>query len=126
MEATLQPFAVGLAGANPVHVEHPPDGPGVDRRVEVGKLPLVGRELAVGVLELLEEQEPELVLGEVGVDQGERDALEGEVPGREPGVFPLVETVITRIELRCFQCWLRMCWRDLGGGHLGLSPFSHW
>jgi hypothetical protein len=32
----------------------------------------------------------ELLLGEVGVDERERHAVEGEVPGRVPGVLPLV------------------------------------
>ena len=79
-----------LPRADAVHVVDAPDGPGVDRRVQVGELPLVGRDLAVGVLELLEQQDPELVLGELGVDQGEADALERQVPGREPGILPLV------------------------------------
>ena len=79
-----------LPDADPVHVVDPPDRPGVDRRVEVGELPLVGGDLAVGMLELLEQQDPELLLGVLRIDQGEGDALEGQVPGGEPGVLPLV------------------------------------
>ena len=90
VEAALQEGAVGLAGADPGHVVDPPDGPGVDRRVRVGELPLVGRDLAVGVLELLEQQDPELVHGVPGVDQGVADAVERQVPGGEPGILPLV------------------------------------
>ena len=72
VEAALEEVAVGLARADPVHVVDPPDRPGVDRRVEVGELPLVGRDLAVGVLELLEEQDPELLLGELAGRPGRR------------------------------------------------------
>ena len=56
VEALLQPGAVGLARADAVHVVDAPDGPGVDRRVEVGELPLISGDLSVGVLELLEKQ----------------------------------------------------------------------
>ena len=44
-------------------------GPGVDRRVDVGEVPLVGRELAVGVHVPLAEQQHELPLGQLGVEQ---------------------------------------------------------
>ena len=40
------------------------------------------------------------------------------------GYSHLSQTVITRIEFRCFQCWLRMFSRDFGGGQSGLSPLS--
>ena len=79
VEALLQEVAVGLAGADAVHVVDAPDGPGVDRRIQVGELPFVGRDLAVGMLELLEEQHPELVLGEVRIDQ--REARRSGRPG---------------------------------------------
>ena len=42
------------------------------------------------MLELLEEHQPELLLRERGVDEREDDALEGEVPRREPWVLPRV------------------------------------
>jgi len=98
VEAALQPGPVadlvalrvepGIAQA--VHVIDAPHGPGMHRRVEVGELPFVGRDLAVGVLELLEQQQPQLFLGELGVDDGEGHAVEGQVPGGEPGILPLV------------------------------------
>ena len=90
MEAALEPLAVGVAVADAIHVVDPPHRPRVDRRVEVAELPLVGGDLAAGVLELLEQQQPELVLGELRVDQRERHALEREVPRGEPRVLPLV------------------------------------
>ena len=93
MEAALEPFPVtALAAviAETVHVVNPPHRPSVDGRIEIAELPLVGGQLAVGVLELLEEEEPELVLGECGVDQREGHALECQVPSRKPRIFPLV------------------------------------
>src|SRR5581483_5356407 len=61
-----------------------------DRRVHVVERPLVRRELAVRVHVPLGKQQRELLLGEVWVDQREWDAMEGEVPGREPRIFPRV------------------------------------
>ena len=86
--APLQPGPILPAVQAFLHVVDPPDSPGMHGGIQVVELPLVGRQLAAGVLELLEEQKPELVLRELRVDQRERDALEGEIPGREPGVFP--------------------------------------
>ena len=73
-----------------VHVVDAPHRPRVDRRVEIAELPLVGGQLPAGVLELLEQQHPELILGELRVDERERHALKREVPRGEPGVLPLV------------------------------------
>ena len=60
------------------------------RRVEIGKPPFVGRNLAVGMLELLEQQHPQIFLGKLRIDQRQRRALKCQVPGREPGKLPLV------------------------------------
>ena len=64
--------------------------PGVDRRVHVAEVPLVGGHLAVGVQVRAAEHQLHLLLGEVGVDDRERQRVEGQVPGRVPGVLPLV------------------------------------
>ncbi len=90
VEAALEERAIGLARADAVHVVDTPDRPRMHRRIEVGELPLVRRDLPVRVLELLEQHEPELLLREIRVDQRNGDGVKGEVPGREPGVFPLV------------------------------------
>ena len=42
------------------------------------------------MLELLEEQHPEILLGGAWIDESERDAVECEVPGGEPRILPLV------------------------------------
>ena len=89
-KTALQEGAVARARLPLLDLVDPPGGPGVDRRVDVAEGPLVGRQLAVGVHVPLAQQQDELPLGEVGVDQGERDAVEGQVPGGEPGVLPLV------------------------------------
>ncbi len=64
--------------------------PGGDGRVDVGEVPLVGRDLPVRVLVARAQQQLDLLLGEVDVDQRERRAVERQVPGGEPGVLPLV------------------------------------
>ena len=90
VEAAFEPGAVVDAVPPFLHVVDPPYGPGMDRRVEVAEFPLVGGQLAARMLELFEEQHPELVLRELGIDEREGDGLEGEVPGGEPGILPLV------------------------------------
>src|SRR6516162_5406879 len=40
--------------------------------------------------ELLEQQEPKLFLGIARINECKYDAMEGEVPGREPGILPFV------------------------------------
>ncbi len=90
MEDPLEEEPVGAAGAARVDLVDAPRGPGVDGRVHVAEGPLVGRELPVRVHVPLAREQQELLLGEVGVDEGERDAVEGEVPRRVPGVLPLV------------------------------------
>ena len=92
MEAALEEVHVALGVGIPhaLHIVDAPHGPGVDRRIQIGELPFVGGDLPIGVLELLEEEHPELVLGVVRVDQAEGHAVERQVPGGEPGVFPSV------------------------------------
>ena len=63
---------------------------GVDRRVHVAEVPLVGRHLPAGVQVHAPEHELHLVLREVGIHDRERERVEGQVPGRVPRVFPLV------------------------------------
>ncbi len=63
---------------------------GVDRRVHVAEVPLVGGHLAVGVQVGAPQHQLHLLLGEVGVHDRERQRVEGQVPGRVPGILPLV------------------------------------
>ena len=77
-------------------------GEGVDGRVHVAEVPLVGRDLARRVQVGLGEHEVELALGEVGVDHAQGDGVEGQVPRRVPGVLPLVghgdDVVVDHVE----------------------------
>jgi len=62
----------------------------VDRRVDVGKIPLIGRELAVRVHVPLAQQQQQLAFGECRIDRRERNHVEGGVPRGKPRVFPFV------------------------------------
>ncbi len=62
--------------------------PGMDGRIDVAEVPLVGRQLAVRVQVQIAQHQVELALGEVRVDHAQGNRVEGEVPGRVPGVLP--------------------------------------
>ena len=76
--------------AHAVEAVHVPGRPGVHRWVDVAELPLVGGELAVRVHRPLPAHQHQLLLGELRIDVGQRHGVEGEVPGGEPRVLPLV------------------------------------
>ena len=72
VEDTLQEFGVGHPADGVLQVIDAPGGPGVDGRVDVGEVPFIRRDLAVGVLIPLTQEERQLVLGEVRVDHRHR------------------------------------------------------
>src|SRR5262249_22697053 len=90
VETALEELAIAAARALLLHAVDAPDSPGVYRRIQVRKLPPVCGDLSIGMLELLEQQDPELVLGVARIDGGERDAMKRQVPRSEPRVLPLV------------------------------------
>ena len=73
-----------------VYLKHAPGRPGVHRRVHIAERPLVGGNLAVGVHVPFARQQHQLMLRELRIDQGERDAMKRQVPGGVPGVLPFV------------------------------------
>ena len=77
---------------------------GVHGWVDVAEVPLVGGHLPGRVQVDLRQHQVDLALGEVGVDHGQRDAVEGQVPRRVPGVLPLVghrdDVVVDHVEPR--------------------------
>src|SRR5690242_13513 len=73
-----------------IAVVHAPNCPGVHRRIQIRELPLISRNLSIGVLELLEEHYPEILLRKFRIYQCQRRALEGQIPCCEPWILPLV------------------------------------
>ncbi len=90
VEDLLQEVDVMPPTSSGVSLVNAPRRPGVDRRVDVSQGPLVGGELAAGVHVPLPSHELEVLLGEVGIDQGQRQAVERQVPGGVPRILPLV------------------------------------
>ena len=90
LEDAGQELAIALAADLGLALVDPQRRPRRHRRVDVAEVPLVGRDLAVRVQVARVQEQLDLLLGEVDVDQRQRRAVEGEVPGREPGVLPLV------------------------------------
>ncbi len=107
---------------------HAQRGPGVDRRVDVGEVPLVGGELAVGVHVPLAAEQDELGLGELRVDVGQGDAVEGQVPGGVPRVLPLVRhrDDVAVVEVRPLVVATGAALgRGRGVGRVALQPAAH-
>ncbi len=63
-------------------------------RIDVAKRPLIRRQLPVRMHVPLAQQQNKLVLGKIGVHKRQRNRVERQVPGREPGIFPFVRIAI--------------------------------
>ena len=90
VEGRPEEIEVGLAAQGLLGAVQEERRKGVDRGVHVAEVPLIGGHLAAGVQVDALEHQLHLLLGEVGVDDGEGKRVEGQVPGRVPGVLPLV------------------------------------
>ena len=90
LKTTLEPVRVAFARFSLVQAVGEDGGPGMNRRVDVAEIPLVGRNLAVGVHVALAQHQLQLLLAEIRVHQRQREDVESEVPGRVPGILPLV------------------------------------
>lgn len=78
------------------HFVDPPNGPRMNRGVDIFEGKLIGRYLPIGGHVPLPEEQDELVLGKLGVHFGKRDHVEGEVPGgilqRHHGTVVVIQT----------------------------------
>ena len=91
VEHALEELQVAFVAALlAIDLEHAPGCPRMHRRIHVAERPLVGGHLAVRMHVPLAREQHELLLGELGVDERERDRVEREIPRRVPRVFPLV------------------------------------
>ena len=90
MEDALEECAVARAPTLLLDLVDAPGRPGVHWWVHIGQGPLVRGQLSIGVHVPLAQEQGELFLGEIGVYQGQGNAVEGQVPGSVPGVLPLV------------------------------------
>src|SRR5438132_2674956 len=90
VKTLFEKLAVSFARANSIHVVNTPNGPGMNRRIQIGELPLVSGNLAVRMLKLFKQQEPQLLLRELRIDQRERHAMKRQIPRGEPRILPLI------------------------------------
>ena len=90
VEGRLEEIDIGLAAQGLLGAMEEQGRPGMDRRVHVAEVPLVGGELAAGMQVHPLQHQFHLLLGEVGVHDRQRQRVEGQVPGRVPGILPLV------------------------------------
>src|SRR5690606_26545391 len=67
-----------------------PASPSVNRRVHIAKSPFVSRNLSVGMHVPFTQEQYELALNKLRVDASQRNHMEGKIPSRIPGIFPLL------------------------------------
>ena len=60
------------------------------RRIDVTKLPFIGRQLSIGMHVPLAGHQIQLPFGKIGIHQRKGDAVKGQIPGGIPGVLPFV------------------------------------
>src|SRR5262249_17277857 len=90
MENPLEKGQVGSATLIAIILEHMDRCPGMHWGIDVAERPFIRRQLAVRVHQPSLAKQQELLLGEIRIDQRKCNAMKGEVPGCEPGIFPLV------------------------------------
>src|SRR5205814_756971 len=88
VEYALQEVTISLSGRALLDFINTPYSPGVDRWIHITECPLIGRKLTIGMHIPLTQEQDELLLGEIGVDQRQRNTVECQVPCSVPGVFP--------------------------------------
>ena len=127
VEHAFQKSPVGSAALFGVDFVDAPGGPSMYRRIDIAKGPFIGRQLAVGVHIPFAGHQFELAFGEIGVDQHQGQAVKGQIPGGEPGVFPLVGhgDDIGIIEMQPLAVTSLPAFRRRGGGNAPLF-FYDW
>ena len=96
MEDAFQKFQIAFvvfvrfAAMFAIHLEDTPRRPRVHGRIHVAERPLVSGQLAVRVHEPFAREQVELTLGELGINERNRDAMKRQIPRGEPRVFPFV------------------------------------
>ena len=76
----LQEPTVRLASNPVLDLVDSPCRPRMDRRVGIAESPLVGGNLPIGMHVPLAQEQDQLLLGEVGINQGQIDAVKCQVP----------------------------------------------
>src|SRR5712691_12528736 len=67
-----------------------PRGPGMDRRIHIAEGPFVGGQLPVWLHVPFAQKKDELLLREIGISQGQWNAMKRQVPRGVPGILPFV------------------------------------
>ncbi len=88
--ALEEPQIAAAAIVIAVDLVHTPRGPGMHRRIDIAKGPLISGHLAVRVHVPLAREQQQLLLGKGAVQVGQWNAVERQIPGGIPRVLPLI------------------------------------
>ena len=86
----FQKSPIAKAASLLIDLVDPPGSPGMHRRVDVVEVSLVRGQLPVRVHVPLPEQQQQLVFCELGIDEGQRYAVKGQIPCSIPRILPFV------------------------------------
>src|SRR6266581_3553495 len=65
-----------------------PCRPGMHGRIDIAKSPFIGRQLSIRMHIPFMKEQQYLLLGKIHINQAHCNAMEGQVPRCEPGIFP--------------------------------------
>src|SRR5215831_5761798 len=89
LEALFQKLDVGPARLI-LNLVQEQRSPGMDRRINVAKVPLVRRNLSIGMQVEIMQHQKLLLFGEIEINQRQGEGMKRQIPSCIPGIFPLV------------------------------------
>src|SRR5215475_8803510 len=105
LKDTLHERVVCYPGTSALDIEDCSRGQRQDRRVNIVEIPLVSRDLSVGVHVPLAQHQQDLLLGKLRIEFRKRNPVKTETPGSDPRNLPLVGIEITSRVKKCVHSW---------------------
>ena len=128
MKHPFEKTTVGHTAHAPLDFVNTPCGPGMNRRVDIAESPFVGGQLAVGVHVPFAQKKDELILGKIGIDERQGNAVKREVPRCVPRIFPFIwhgQNVFVVKMRPILVAAVPALWGWRGGSRIAFEPSSN-